>query len=566
MAARPDIHTGPGEAQSGAAGNAATRPAKRGFPHARLGQTGAATTGPATTRRETTVAFRTIGCKLNQCETAQMQETLLAEGYRLVDWGTAADIRVVNTCTVTVKSDSKCRHEIRMAKRLDPASTMVVTGCYAQIDPGAVAAIPGVDLVLGNLDKLRLAELLAELRPGAGGDGAGPEPGAARPATGATLFVSAYPEHPEFEGEFFSQFYGYTRAFLKVQTGCDSRCAYCIIPLARGPARSMLRRDVLSEVDLLAERGFREVVLTGINLGSWGWDTGEGTIADLLADLLDHAGPKSTERSAGADPDRAAAPSGAIGRYRLSSIEPLEVDGALMNVIATAGDRVARHFHLPLQSGSNSVLRRMDRPYTAAEYLAVASELAHRFPDAAIGADVIVGFPGETEAEFAETLAFVERAPLTYLHVFAYSDRPGTEASAMRPKVAPETIHERSVRLRALGERKNDAFRSTVRGTEQRVLVLNERDAGGRLVGITGNYMEVLLDGDGTLANRFALVRLEESGADGRWTATLLGVEDRAGGAAVFAAGAAGFAPGAPATNAGAVRPQEPAPHPEPTQ
>ncbi len=214
-----------------------------------------------------------------------------------------------------------------------------------------------------------------------------------------------------------------------------------------------------------------------------------------------------------------------MGRYRLSSIEPLEVDEALMAVVADAGDTVARHFHLPLQSGSDSVLRRMNRPYTAVEYLAVVGELARRFPDAAIGADVIAGFPGESEAEFEETVAFIEHAPLTYLHVFSYSDRPGTKASQMKPKVSPDTIHERSLRLRALGERKNASFRATLRGTEQRVLVLRERDTAGRLVGITGNYVEVLLDGEDELMNRFVRVRLEEAGEDGRWTVTLLHLE-----------------------------------------
>jgi threonylcarbamoyladenosine tRNA methylthiotransferase MtaB len=493
------------------------------------------TGGASADSRATTVAFRTIGCKLNQCETAQMQETLLSEGYRLVDWDSAADIRVVNTCTVTAKSDRTCRHEIRLAKRLDPASTVVVTGCYAQVDPEAVAAIPGVDLVLGNLDKLRLAEHLAEVAATSaltGGEAAVPGCTAGPAAAGTAerhpaLSVSPYPEHPEFEGEFFSHFYGYTRAFLKVQTGCDSHCAYCVIPIARGPARSMPLTHVLREVDLLAGRGFREVVLTGINLGSWGRDTGQGTVADLLEALLAGAG---------------------ISRYRLSSMEPLEVDGALMAVMEAADDRVARHFHLPLQSGSDSVLRRMNRPYAAAEYLAVVTELAGRFPDAAIGADVIVGFPGETDAEFAETLAFVEHAPLTYLHVFTYSDRPGTKASHMKAKVAPETIRERSVRLRALGELKNAAFRDRLRGTRQRVLVLKERDADGRLVGITGNYMEVLLDGGDELMNCFAEVRLEDPGDDGRWTAALVSAEPayaRADGGA--AAVRAGTAPGDPA-------------------
>jgi threonylcarbamoyladenosine tRNA methylthiotransferase MtaB len=500
-----------------------------------------------------TVAFRTIGCKLNQCETAQMQETLLAEGYVLVAWDSAADVRVVNTCTVTAKSDRTCRHEIRAAKRLDPDSAVVVTGCYAQVDPAAVAAIPGVDLVLGNLDKLHLADYLAEVtdRGPAGED-------RDRPATVAedhhpALSVSPYPEHPEFEGEFFSHFYGYTRAFLKVQTGCDSRCAYCVIPMARGPARSMPRADVLREVDLLAGRGFREVVLTGINLGSWGSDTGEGGAADLLEALLD------ATRDAPAVVDTEPAP-GAIGRYRLSSIEPLEVDESLMAVMEAAGDRVAHHFHLPLQSGSDSVLRRMDRPYTAAEYLEVVTELARRFPDAAIGADVIAGFPSETDAEFEETAAFIEQTPLTYLHVFSYSDRPGTRASEMRPKVSPDKIHERSVRLRALGERKNAAFRDRLRGTTQRALVLKgrlksdappqeceEQDSTGRLVGITGNYLEVLIEGDDSLMNRFATVRLEEPGEDGRWTAALLGVEPAAGTAGVgAAAGRPGGAAGEP--------------------
>jgi len=452
------------------------------------------------------VAFRTIGCKLNQCETAQMQEALLARGYRLVDWDQQADIRVINTCTVTAKSDRTCRHEIRLAKRLDPACLVAVTGCYAQVDPGAVAAIPGVDLVLGNIDKLKLAEHLAARRA--------PDAPATSAVSPPATTVSSYPSHPGFEGEFFTHFYGYTRAFLKIQTGCDSRCAYCIIPSARGPARSMPRAAVLEQMRLLAARDYREVVLTGINLGSWGRDTGEGTLADLLALLLERDGVGDE------------ALCGRALRYRLSSIEPLEVDEALLSVVERAGDRVARHFHLPLQSGSDAVLSRMNRPYTAAEYSALAAGLAGRFPDAALGADVIVGFPGESDAEFEETLAFIEHCPLTYLHVFSYSDRPGTRASTMGPKVRPETIHERSVRLRALGQRKNAAFRDGLVGTEQRALVLKERDAAGRLVGLTGNYLEVLVHGDDSLMNRFVLTRLDRPLDDGRWETSLVRQEE----------------------------------------
>ena len=467
------------------------------------------------------VAFRTIGCKLNQCETAQMQQALLAEGFRLARWDEPADIRVINTCTVTAKSDRTCRREIHLAKRLDPDCVVAVTGCYAQVDPETVAAISGVDLVLGNIEKLRLAEHLSgmlgrrgRLASGAStelADLAGAPPGSDAPPRdawriaapiSAPVFVSAYPEHPGFAGEFITHFYGYTRAFLKVQTGCDSRCAYCIIPAARGPARSMPQADVLRQVRLLATRGFREVVLTGVNLGSWGRDTGEGSLADLLVSLVER---------------------GEVPRFRLSSIEPLEVDVKLMDIIERAGERVARHLHLPLQSGSDPVLDRMDRPYSARQYMAVVNELALRLPDAALGADVIVGFPGETDAEFDETCDFLEHSPLTYLHVFSYSDRPGTVASTMSGKVHPETIHSRSLSLRALGERKNATFCERIMGSEQRVLILRERTGDERLVGLTGNYAEVLVAGDGSLMNQFARVRLDRLLPDGRWEATVTG-------------------------------------------
>ncbi len=491
------------------------------------------------------VAFRTIGCKLNQCETAQMQETLRVAGYDLVGWNEPADVRVLNTCTVTAKSDRTCRREIRLARRLDPGCLVAVTGCYAQVDPEVVAAIAGVDLVLGNVEKLRLTDFLDKLLtdPGAPEGGSTPaavpaggsaneasptlnSPSETRPGTAAThqasharhqadravdarprpplTAVSAYPAHPDFDREFITHFYGYTRAFLKIQTGCDSHCSYCIIPLARGPARSMPRAEVLEQVRLLAGQDFREVVLTGINLGSWGRDIGETRLPDLLDDLV-----------------RA----GDVPRYRLSSIEPLEVDRELLDAVGDAGGRVAHHFHLPLQSGSDTVLARMNRPYLSLEYGLVLNEVRRRFPDAAIGADVIVGFPGETEAEFMETYELVERLPLTYLHVFGYSDRPGTAASRMRSKVHPETIQARSTKLRDLGACKLKAFQERFLGQELQALVLRERAGEGELVGLTGNYIEVELSGDDSLINRFVNVRIEGPGEAGRWKATVHKVE-----------------------------------------
>jgi len=266
----------------------------------------------------------------------------------------------------------------------------------------------------------------------------------------------------------------------------------------------MPRGEVVDQMRLLAGQGFREVVLTGINLGSWGRDTGEARLPDLLDDLV-----------------RA----GGVPRYRLSSIEPLEVDRELLDAVDNAGGRVAHHFHLPLQSGSDSVLTRMNRPYLSLEYGLVLNELRRRFPDAAIGADVIVGFPGETEDEFMETYELVERLPLTYLHVFGYSDRPGTAASRMRCKVHPETIQARSAKLRDLGVCKLEAFQERFLGRELQALVLRERTGERQLVGLTGNYIEVEVRGDDSLVNRFVNVRIEGPGEAGRWKATVQQVE-----------------------------------------
>jgi len=458
----------------------------------------------------TTVAFRTVGCRLNQCETAQMQEALSTAGFRLVEWDETAQVRVINTCTVTAKSDRTCRHEIHAARRRDPGCLLVLTGCLAQVDPAAAAAVQGVDLVLGNPDKSALARHLTQYLGAAPRSRAsGGARGAARPLPRPAVAVTAYPERPMFETESFTHFHGRTRAFLKVQNGCDSHCSYCIVPSARGPARSMAREDVLAQVRLLSAQSYREIVLTGIDLGSWGKDTGEGALPDLLEALLD-------------DPEGA----GAYGRLRLSSVEPLEVTSSLLDVVANAGDLLARHFHLPLQSGSDSILARMDRPYVAEEYLEVTTELRRRLPDAAIGADVIVGFPGETDEEFDETVCLVQEAPLTYLHVFAYSDRPGTPATAMRPKIKPEVIKERSERLRGLGAHKKHAFRDRLVGSQQRVLVLEEQAEDGRLVGLTGNYVEVLVERDESLINRFVRARLERALPGDRMDARMIETED----------------------------------------
>jgi len=439
-----------------------------------------------------TVAFRTLGCKLNQCETAQMEESLTARGVRLVPWSSPADVRVLNTCTVTGKTDRTCRNEIRRVARADPEARLIVTGCYAQVAADVIAAIPGVDLVLGNLDKSELAGHVAALF--------GPDSeaaGSARHTTEASpAHVTSYSSTTMIRDDFVTHFSGYTRAFLKVQNGCDSRCSYCVIPLARGPSRSMPLARVVDQVRLLTERDYREVVLTGIHLGTWGRDTDEGSLPDLLEALV-----TTTD----------------MPRFRLSSIEPLEVDDGVLEVMRTERERFAEHFHLPLQSGSDSVLRRMNRPYDAAGYTERVEAVRRAFPDSAIGADVIVGFPGETDIEFEETVALVERLPLTYLHVFPYSDRPGTAASSAPSKVPPHDVAERAARLRRVGQAKDAAFQRRFAGHELTALLLKQRSDDGLIVGLTGNYLEVLVVGHDSQMNRLAPVVPSVRRPDGRW-------------------------------------------------
>lgn len=446
-----------------------------------------------------TVAFRTLGCRLNQCETAQMEESLAARGYRLVSWEEGAALRVLNTCTVTGKTDRECRRLVRKAKRRDPGTRVVVTGCYAQVAPDRVAEVEGVDLVLGNLDKASLGDHVDRiLGTGAGGPDKAEGPPAAR--RGAERFVTEYVPGTCFQDEVVTHFSGYTRAFLKVQNGCDSRCSYCVIPRARGPSRSMRRESVLRQVGLLEEEGYREVVLTAIHLGAWGRDLQGDSLAALVRALCAETG---------------------VERFRLSSLEPMEMDDGLLNVLEEAGaeGRIAEHFHLPLQSGSDAVLRRMNRPYSSREYGDRVEEVRGRFPDAAIGADIIVGFPGETETEFRETLELADSLPLTYLHVFSYSDRPGTRAASMPSKVQPDYIRRRSSRLRALSEEKRREFEGGFVNRELRALTLRRQTAEGRRVALTGNYLEVLLPGDEVEENRMVPVRVTGRGPEGRWEA-----------------------------------------------
>jgi threonylcarbamoyladenosine tRNA methylthiotransferase MtaB len=424
-----------------------------------------------------TVAFATLGCKLNQYDTTELQAALEARGLRTVPFEEAAQLYVINTCTVTARADYSDRQAIRRAIARNPEALVVVTGCYAQTNPEAVAAIPGVDAVLGTRDRHALPELLADLKK------------RAQPLVRVGDVFADRPD-PVIPLRRFAP--GYTRAFVKVQDGCQHRCSFCIVPFARGDSRSQPVAVVVEQVEALVAAGYAEVVLTGVDLGHYGWDLQPRTTLAALVQWL------------------AAVPG--LRRLRLSSILPAYFTPELIETIA-GEPRVCRHLHVPLQSGADRVLRAMRRPYNVRLYRRLIERLAEALPDLGLGTDVITGFPGESPAEFDETEALLTTLPFTYLHVFSYSDRRGTEATRLAaPRVSPEEIRRRTTRLRRLGAAKNRAFREAQIGRELEVLVLEHRDE-KKLVGLTDHYLEVGLDGPDRLLRGFTRVRV--TGLDG---------------------------------------------------
>jgi threonylcarbamoyladenosine tRNA methylthiotransferase MtaB len=423
-----------------------------------------------------TVAFATLGCRVNQVDSHEIQAGLEARGWRTVPFGGAADVVVVNSCAVTSRAEFSDRQMIRRAGRGPGEPRVVVTGCWAEIDPVAVARERGVDLVVGRNDRARLPDLLESLF--------------APPAlAGAAADAGDHLVPPPASG-------GRSRAFVKVQDGCQHRCAFCIVPRARGPSRSRPPGVVLDHVRALVARGHREVTLTGVDMGAYGVDLAPRT---SLAALV-----------------RAAVEVRGLRWLRLSSVLPAYFTPELIEIV-TGSPAVAPHVHVPLQSGSPRVLKRMRRPYTVGMYHRLVERLAGAVPGLALGTDLIVGFPGETESEFEETLALVRALPFSYLHVFPYSDRPGTEAVHLDGHVQARAIADRGRRLRALGAARNLAFRRALVGTVQEALVLETRERGpGRLVGLTGNYVEVAFEGRDDLKR--SVVPLRISGADGAGT------------------------------------------------
>jgi threonylcarbamoyladenosine tRNA methylthiotransferase MtaB len=395
------------------------------------------------------IAFATLGCKINQYETDLLRQDLAERGNTIVPFDAEADIYVINTCSVTAKSDIQCRQTIRSAVRRGTGAKVVVTGCYAETRPDEIRNIPGVNLVIGNREKLNIADHLM------------PSATATREHDRDSLPIRVVP--------------GRTRAFLKIQDGCNNRCSYCIVPLARGGSRSAAPSAVMKVFDRLVRDGCPEIVLTGIHIGTYGVELSErACLTDILAELV-------------ARSDRS--------RIRLSSIEPREITEGAIRLV---GNGVCRHLHIPLQSGDDAILASMKRNYTAAFYRELLERIARDVPGIALGADVMVGYPGEGETEFRNTMRLVESVPLTHLHVFSYSPRPGTAAASMKDQV-PETVKkERSEALRRLGKEKNYAFRKKQQGVYLRVVVEDKVDPKtGLLSGLTDNYVRVQISNAG---------------------------------------------------------------------
>jgi threonylcarbamoyladenosine tRNA methylthiotransferase MtaB len=418
------------------------------------------------------IAFATVGCRLNQFETDALRGRAQAEGYRIVPFAAAADVYVINSCTITAAADADSRRLARQAVRRNPSALVAVTGCYAQAAPDVVAAIPGVDLVLGNGEK---PLLLAHLRE-------------ARKNGGARVLVGGSGGRREVDD------YGpgidpdRTRAFLKVQDGCNYRCSFCIVPEVRGGNRSQQPDRILAEIRRLHAAGFPEVVLTGIHLGTYGRDLAPPTsLSDLCLRIASLDG----------------AP-----RMRLSSLDPHEVKPDLIRLLAES-PRFCRHLHLPLQSGDEGILRRMRRGHTAAQFRELVERLAAEVPGIAVSGDVIVGFPGEDDEAFRRTYDLLEALPIAGLHVFSYSRRPGTDA-AEHPNQVPKAVKAaRSRALRTLALRKAQAFRRRFLGETLTVVVLDREGPDGLLEGLSDNYLRVWFAGDPALRGGLARVRVE---------------------------------------------------------
>ena len=429
-----------------------------------------------------TVAFYTLGCKLNFAETSTIARTFEAAGYRRMQWEEKADIYVINTCTVTDNADKRFRYLVHGILKRNPEAYIIAVGCYAQTNPDEISRTGGVDLVLGAKDKFKITEYLSSLEK----------------APASQVHSCDISEVDTYDGSY--SLTERTRAFLKIQDGCDYRCTYCTIPLARGKSRSQPLESVIANAEKIVAAGTYEIVLTGVNTGDWGrgLDTGQ-KFFDLVKALDNVEG---------------------LRRVRISSIEPNLITDEILEYIAS-GDKFMPHFHIPLQSGCDDILRAMKRRYLTPLYRSRIEKIKELMPHACIGADVIVGFPGETEANFEETYRFISSLEVSYLHVFTYSERENTPAWSMAGSVPGKVRAKRSKVLHLLGGRKKAAFYRSQLGSVRPVLFESE-NKDGMISGFTDNYVKVRLPWEDGLANTIRNVRLDGADAEGEITCSLV--------------------------------------------
>lgn len=421
------------------------------------------------------VAFHTLGCKVNQHDSAIMAALFQDAGYTIVDFNDKADVYVVNTCTVTHLSDRKSRQMIRRAAGENPDATVVVCGCYAQTAKNELEALDEVDLIIGTNERHRVVEAVEEFR--------------------ANHVKTAYmPDDDElfaYEDLPHERVSGMTRAYVKVQEGCDQFCAYCIIPYARGPLRSRSEEDTIAEIDMLVDKGYKEVILTGIHLGAYGRGVKDQTcdLTGLCRRILDET---------------------KIERLRLGSLEGIEVTDELIDMIAT-NPRMAQHLHLPLQSGCDRTLEAMRRPYDSEAFRDMMRSIRQRVPDIAITTDLMVGFPDETEEDFKESLVFCNDIAFANMHIFKYSMRGGTPAAAMTGQIDPQIKERRAKQMADVAQKNKHEYEQRFVGKTLRILV-EEQNKEGLWTGHSSNYLFVAFPGEGIQSGDFVDVKLTEAG------------------------------------------------------
>ncbi len=417
------------------------------------------------------VAFHTLGCKVNQYETQAMTELFERANYQVVLDTERADVYVINTCTVTNIGDKKSRQFIRRAKKINPEAIVVVVGCYAQTAPKEVLDIAGVNLVIGTNERSKIVAYVEGIKPNE-----------------KINVVDDIMKVREFEELSVQEIKGKTRAFLKIQEGCNQYCTYCIIPYARGPIRSRGREEIMKEVKTLVNNGFKEVVLTGIHVASYGKDLQQkDALIGLLQELNGIEG---------------------LERIRLSSLEPTLLTEEFIKALA-ALNKICHHFHLSLQSGCDETLKRMNRKYTTGMYREIVDRIRRHFPHIALTTDIIVGFPGETDEDFEATYQFVDEMQFSEIHVFKFSPRKGTPAAEFNNPVDGITKHNRSERLISLGARLKRQYQERFIGEKRSVLleVMNKANS-GHLEGLTDNYLKVLVPGDEALEGTIQMTEL----------------------------------------------------------